>query len=196
MRRFAGRPAVFLLSRALATGDFAGVRGLLRRALAVPGRRTLDLGCGPGTFADLFAGEDYVGVDPDRRHVEYARRARPGTFLAGELGRLDLPDRRFDQAFSCGVLEHLGDRPARAVLAEARRVLVPGGRLLVVAELPPRGRLDRLRQALLGPVTRGAEGWRRLIGELAVVERIEPFSSGPTRFVGVQARTGNGPNPV
>jgi SAM-dependent methyltransferase len=188
VQRFSGSPALFLFSRGVVMGDFAAVRERLRRELAGPGRRTLDLGCGPGTFADLFAGEDYVGVDPRPAHVEYARRARPGVFLAGDLRRLELPDDRFDQAFSCGLVEHLGDGPARAMVAEARRVLAPGARLLVYAELPAADRRGRLRQALLGRVSRRAEEYRRLLAGAGSVDRLESFRSGLTDCLGVCVR--------
>ena len=188
MQRFSGSPAFFLFSRGVVMGDFAAVRERLRRELAGPGRRTLDLGCGPGTFADLFAGEDYVGVDARPGHVEYARRARPGAFLAGDPRRLELPDGRFDQAFSCGLLEHLEDGPARAVAAEAHRVLIPGGRFLVYAELPAGDRRGRLRQALLGRVSRGPEAYRRLLAGAGSVDRLEAFRSGLTDCLGVYVR--------
>ena len=189
MKRFCGRPAAFLVVRGIVTDDFAPIRERVRRELAAPGRRTLDLGCGPGAFADLFLGEDYVGVDPNPRHVAYARRARPGAFLAGDLRRLELPARRFDQALACGLFEDLSDGPARAVAAEARRVLVPGGRLLVFAELPAGGSLGRLRQAALGRVSRGGEEYRRLLAEAGRVERHETLRSGFTDFAVLHLRT-------
>ena len=75
------QPGLSLLTKALLAGDFAAVRARIRHHLGERGRRTLDLACGPGLFADLFAGEDYVGLDPDLRNVAWARRARPGAFL-------------------------------------------------------------------------------------------------------------------
>ncbi len=189
VKRFSSRPAVFLVVRAILTDDLAPIRERVRRELAVPGRRTLDLGCGPGTFADLFLGEDYVGVDPNPRHVAYARRARPGAFLVGDLRGLELPAQRFDQVLACGLFEDLSDGPARAVAAEARRVLVPGGRLLVFAELPARGPLGRLRQAVLGRVSRGGEEYRRLLAEAGRVERYETLRSGFTDFAALHLRT-------
>jgi len=189
MRRFRGRPAAFFVVRGLVTDDFAPIRERVRRELAAPGRRTLDLGCGPGTFADLFLGEDYVGVDPNPRHVAYARRARPGAFLVGDPGRLDLPAWRFDQVLACGLFEDLSDGRARAVAAEARRVLVPGGRLLVFAELPAGGPLGRLRQAVLGRASRGGEEYRRLLAEAGRVERHETLRSGFTDFAVLHHRT-------
>jgi SAM-dependent methyltransferase len=175
--------------RSILTGDFASIRERVRRELALPGRRTLDLGCGPGTFADLFLGEDYVGVDPHPRHVAYARRTRPGAFLVGDLRRLELPAQRFDQVLACGLFEDLSDGLARAVAAEARRVLVPGGRLLVFAELPAGSPLGRLRQAVVGRVSRRGEEYRRLLAEAGRVERLETVRSGFTDFVVLHLRT-------
>ena len=189
MKRFCSRPAVFLVMRAILTDDFAPIRDRVRRELALAGRRTLDLGCGPGTFADLFLGEDYVGVDPRPRHVAYARRTRPGAFLVGDLRRLELPAQRFDQILACGLFEDLSDGLARAVAAEARRVLVPGGRLLVFAELPAGGPLGRLRQAVGGRVSRRGEEYRRLLAEAGRVERLETLRSGFTDFVVLHLRT-------
>ncbi len=189
MKRLSARPSVFLFTRALMTDDFGPIRDRVRRELAAPGRRTLDLGCGPGTFADLFAGEDYVGVDTNRRHIEYARRIRPGAFLAGGLRTLELPEARFDQALACGLFEHLADGAALAVLAEVRRVLVPGGRLLVIAELPAADRLGRLRQAVLGSVSRRPEEYRRLLEEAGPLARLEAFRSGLTDCLAAQVRT-------
>lgn len=188
MRRFSSRPAVFLVVRAILTDDLAAIRARVAREMVQPGRRTLDLGCGPGTFADLFQGEDYVGVDANPRHVAYARRARPGAFLVDDLRRLQLPAQRFDQVLACGLFEGLTDGPARAVVSETRRVLVPGGRLLVFAELPASNLLGRVRQAALGPVYRGPDGLRRLLAEAGRVEHFEPLSSGFTRFVAVHVR--------
>jgi SAM-dependent methyltransferase len=191
VQRWRGRPTVYLLTRALATDDFAAVRDRVRRELPAPGRRTLDLACGPGLFADLFLGEDYVGVDANPRHIEYARRHRPGAFLAGGLRHLGLPDGRFDQALAFAVFEHMTDGAVLAALAEVRRLLVPGGRLLVIAELPAAGPGARLRQVLLGPVTRGPEAYRRLLAAAGTVERAEAFRSGWTSCLAVPVTRGS-----
>lgn len=188
MRRHSGRPTVYLLVRAILTDDLAPIRERVARELTAPGRRTLDLGCGPGTLADLFQGEDYVGVDPNPRLVAYARRSRPGAFVVGDLRRLELPAQRFDQVLACGLLEGLADGPARAVVSEARRVLVPGGRLLVFAELPAQGPLGRARQAAFGPVSRGPDGLRRLLAEAGRVEHFETLRSGFTDFAAARVR--------
>src|SRR5215510_4788533 len=114
------RPALSLFTRALLAGDFVPIRSRIRKHLGERGRRTLDIACGPGLFADMFAGEDYVGLDPDLRNVAWARRARPGAFLVATPQRIDLPDGRFDQVLAFGVLETLADDEVERLLRELR----------------------------------------------------------------------------
>jgi SAM-dependent methyltransferase len=112
---------------------------IARYAPAAPAR-VLDVGGGPGVYAAWLAGRGYQVrlLDPVSRHVEQARAraaAGPG-FLAdlGEARHLDEPERSADLVLLLGPLYHLTSRPQRvAALAEARRVLRPGGVLIAAA---------------------------------------------------------------
>jgi len=102
-------------------------------------RRTIaDLGCGPGALLPVLAAkaEHVIGVDSSARMLEEALRRHgglPGLSLRlGELERLPLRDGEADAAVMSLVLHHLAD--PLAGLRQARRVLAPGG-LLVLAEL-------------------------------------------------------------
>ncbi len=109
------------------------------RALAPgPGEIIADIGCGPGLLLEEIAravGDDgrAIGLDPsaDMRAAAAARcdgranvRIEDGTASA-----MPLRDASIDKAVSLQVFEYLSDIPA--ALAEARRVLRPGGRLVV-----------------------------------------------------------------
>ena len=96
-----------------------------------PPRRAIDLGCGNGRFLAALAerGAAATGVDAYADSLARARAKAPGaTLIAAELGDLPLPSASFDLVAALDVLEHL--EPAR-LLAEARRLLAPGGRLLL-----------------------------------------------------------------
>jgi SAM-dependent methyltransferase len=106
------------------------------RYLPPPGR-ILDVGGGPGTHAARLAGQgwDVTLVDPVPGHLDAATaRAADGPGFSACLGQADeLPaaDGSVDAVLLMGPLYHLFDRDDRlAALAEARRVLRPGGRLL------------------------------------------------------------------
>jgi len=140
-------PLLHIVALALCEDDLRAVRAFIRRHLRPEGR-TLDLGCGPGLFADLFAGGDYVGIDPRARFVDYARRRRPGAFLCEELAPVALPAGRFDQALAFDTLRPRSDAAGRTILAELRRLLAPGGRALIIERAAAAERVARLVPAL------------------------------------------------
>lgn len=93
--------------------------------------RVVDLGCGSGRA--LLWNRDWgaaaVGVDIAPFFSEDARGEID--LLLGDLRRLPFPDRAFTRAYSLDVLEHLSPEALGQMLAEANRVLEPGGRLFV-----------------------------------------------------------------
>lgn len=112
---------------------------MLELAGDVTGRRILDAGCGSGPlFAALRdRGAAVTGVDASAGLLELARR-RLGA--DADLRVLDLadplpfPDGAFDDVIASLVLHYLEDW--RPTLAELRRVLTPGGRLIVSVDHP------------------------------------------------------------
>jgi len=96
------------------------------------GRRALDIGCGTGTFAAALAlrgGGKVWGVDDSPEMLAEAEAKGSGVrFKRGRAESLPFKDVWFERAIMRLSL-HLFDRPAG--LAEAARVLVPGGRLVI-----------------------------------------------------------------
>jgi MPBQ/MSBQ methyltransferase len=106
-----------------------------------PGDTLLDIGAGYGAFVLSCRrhGLDAMGFELASFEVDMSRRrlarAEPGAdaaavFLKGDAGRLPFPDNAFHIVTLLNVLEHVPDY--RMVLAEAARVLRPGGKLFVV----------------------------------------------------------------
>jgi SAM-dependent methyltransferase len=108
------------------------------------GYRVLDLGCGAGEFTAIAteAGAAAIGIDIAEAAVRRARAAHPQLqFVLGEIdGELPFEDGGFELVWASEVIEHVGD--TARWLSEARRVLVPGGRLLITT--PSHGRLRLL----------------------------------------------------
>jgi ubiquinone/menaquinone biosynthesis C-methylase UbiE len=183
VERISDHPVLFILCRRILENDFKAIRALIRRDLRLgAGLRTLDLGCGPGAFADLFAGDPYVGADLNARYIAHAQRKCPGTFVVGDARQLDLPAASFEQVLIFGMLHHLSDDDARAVLREVVRVLVPGGRLLVIEDIPAISKLNLIGHLIHnvenGEYIRPPEAYHRLYAETLRVEREEILRSG------------------
>jgi ubiquinone/menaquinone biosynthesis C-methylase UbiE len=183
VEKVSDHPVLFIFFRSILENDFKAIRAVIRRHLKTGnGLRTLDLGCGPGEFADEFKGDDYVGADLNARYIEYANRKKPGRFVVTDARKVDLPDRRFDQVLIFGLLHHLPDDDVRAVLAEARRLLVPGGRILAVEDIPAISRLNLIGHLIHnvenGEHIRPPAEYRKLYEQAARIETEEVLQSG------------------
>jgi ubiquinone/menaquinone biosynthesis C-methylase UbiE len=120
-----------------------------------PGDHALDLGCGDGRFTGLLAaaGAQPVGADVAEAALCRARATHPEIefVLAPVSGALPLQDSAFDVVWASEVIEHVAD--TARWLSEVRRVLRPGGRLLLTTPNHPRlailiGGLERYAEPL------------------------------------------------
>ncbi|WP_326796472.1 class I SAM-dependent methyltransferase [Streptomyces sp. NBC_01808] len=111
-------------------------RALLAALLeqAGDGAPVADLGCGPGHVTGWLAahGARAVGIDLSPGMVALARREHPAAeFREGDLLRLPAADGEFGAAVALYSVIHLEPDELAPAFTEARRVLRPGGRLLV-----------------------------------------------------------------
>jgi SAM-dependent methyltransferase len=104
-----------------------------------PGERILDLGCAAGAVTHFLStfGCFAVGVDAEPWAVEAARALFPAlAFEVADVAALPFPDASFDKAVAADLVEHLDDATLAAMLAGARRVLVPGGTISLYTPNP------------------------------------------------------------
>lgn len=107
---------------------------LVRRHLAGLDGPVLDLGCGPGHWTAWLGslGVDVTGVETVPEFVAHARAHHPGsTFLQGDMTEVHVPDHAVAGVLSWYSTIHLPPTELDVVLAEFRRVLAPGGVLVV-----------------------------------------------------------------
>jgi ubiquinone/menaquinone biosynthesis C-methylase UbiE len=96
--------------------------------------RACDLGCGPGQVARYLHGRgaDVFGIDLSPMMVERAREANPDIeFRQGNMQKLDLPDESLAGIAAFYSIIHIPRGEVTQVLKELRRVLQPGGVLLL-----------------------------------------------------------------
>lgn len=115
-----------------------------------PGSQVLDLGCGTGTLAlwiaRAFPKVKIIGIDGDQNILHQA--AKKGQIAKADVHfqeacteKLPFEDSTFDTVVSCLVFHHLTPAVKRLALHEARRVLKPGGRILIMDWGKPNSRI-------------------------------------------------------
>ena len=115
---------------------------MIQLARLATGDTALDIGCGTGTLAiaakkRVGSAGAVFGIDASPAMVARAMRKSAKadidvTFTNAVVEALPFPDGRFDVVLSTLMLHHLPRHARRQCTAEIRRVLKPGGRLLIV----------------------------------------------------------------
>jgi SAM-dependent methyltransferase len=100
-------------------------------------RRVLDIGCGEGQVGRRLAGlgAEVVGLDPTDSQIREARnRGGLSGYLRAFAHQLPCRDAQFDMVVLCLAIEHV--QPFEAAIQEVARVLMPGGRFLLLLVHP------------------------------------------------------------
>jgi ubiquinone/menaquinone biosynthesis C-methylase UbiE len=112
----------------------------IRRIIDPAGKHVADIGCGGGIYSQAWheLGAEVVGVDFSDQMVAAAREQAAGlsriSFQQGDATATGLPAASRDVVFERALIHHLKDY--KACFAEAHRVLVPGGSLIVQDRTP------------------------------------------------------------
>ncbi|MEW9900585.1 class I SAM-dependent methyltransferase [Chitinivorax sp. PXF-14] len=113
-------------------------RDLYVNGFLLPGKgmRVLDIGCGPADILTRLPDVEYYGFDISHKYIERARQRFDGRcayFSCKHLAPEDLADLpRFDRIIAIGLLHHLDDDTAMAILRMASSRLAPGGRMVML----------------------------------------------------------------
>jgi dolichol-phosphate mannosyltransferase len=91
-----------------------------------PGGRALDIGCGSSRILESVPG--MIGLDVSIQKLRFMSR-RGCLVLKGSVYSLPFPDGAFEEVIFSQVIEHIPPKPQ--IMEEIRRVLKPGGRLII-----------------------------------------------------------------
>lgn len=91
-----------------------------------PGLKALDVGCGSSRILASVPG--MIGLDVSMQKLRFMRRQGCPT-LRGSVYSLPFPDGAFEEVIFSQVIEHIPKHPA--IMSEIRRVMKPGGRLII-----------------------------------------------------------------
>jgi ubiquinone/menaquinone biosynthesis C-methylase UbiE len=123
----------------------AALDNLIAHAAFEQAKKVFELGCGTGRFASrllakhLSSSASYFGIDlsqtmiaiAEQRVLPYAERAK--VVQSDGSMSFPLPDHSVDRVVSTYVLDLLSEEDIRRVISEARRVLIPDGKLCLVS---------------------------------------------------------------
>jgi len=183
IERLSDYPRFFLFCRGLLEANFTVIRQTIRDHLgAAQETKVLDVACGPGAFSELFPEESYTGIDLNPKYIRYARDTYRGEFSVQDARALDFPEGSFDEVLVYGLLHHLSDEDVTSVLRGMRRVLRPGGRALIIEDIPTESHLNLvghlLHWAENGHYIRPADDYRALLTPFFRFEDERLFRSG------------------
>jgi ubiquinone/menaquinone biosynthesis C-methylase UbiE len=137
----ASRANEIITAISMTIGRGPRARATAAAARLTPADRVIDIGCGPGTAVRLAArrADAATGIDPSpvmlqlARQISRIRHARHVSWAEGKAEKLPVPDGQATVAWAISSVHHWDDRAAG--LSEARRALVPGGRLVLAERL-------------------------------------------------------------
>jgi ubiquinone/menaquinone biosynthesis C-methylase UbiE len=92
--------------------------------------RILDVGCGIGSLEERFPGHEMIGVDRSEAMIQAAQDRVSAPFVLGDATALPVATASVDAVVSVSTLEFIPE--IETVLAEATRVLAPGGTLVAL----------------------------------------------------------------
>jgi ubiquinone/menaquinone biosynthesis C-methylase UbiE len=118
------------------TSDWADFRRHWQHYCPELGGRCLEIGCGAGRVTQALAADfrEVVAIDVSADMLSLAQLVVPPNVTLEQVTGAEIPleNQSVDGVFTCHVLQHLeGLDVVRAYLAEVRRVLVPGGTMMV-----------------------------------------------------------------
>jgi ubiquinone/menaquinone biosynthesis C-methylase UbiE len=175
------------LDEVMARGEAHGRDAAIEWIDPTPGKRILDLACGPGTLSLPLAhavspGGEVVGIDLAPGMIEVARSETPAglpvRFELMDMEDLRFPDHSFDAAVSGHGFQFVPD--LRRALAESRRVLKPGSRMAASVPVDPsrpseaQAILERMVGGALPPAPKARDQFatRRMVEDEATFAEI------------------------
>ncbi len=120
------------------------IGNIIKNTIDISQKSVLDFGCGTGANCCLFNPSYYLGIDPDEGRIRYAQKTYPNyRFQIMKELHHSIPSQSVNYILVISVLHHIQPSKLPYYLQEFRRILQPGGSVLVIEPcLLPHNRLN------------------------------------------------------
>lgn len=134
--RIASKPGLFLFFRKAGHFHYIAEHRVIRNYFSSlpPGSEILHIACESGYFSNFFKEYRYTGVDLSEVKIAYALKHFKGDFKVMDAMALEFAASTFDGILLSGVFHNIDDITSIQVLREAKRVLKPGGKVLILED--------------------------------------------------------------
>jgi len=132
----ASKPGLFLFFRKAGHFHYIAEHRVIRKYFSSlpPDSDILHIACESGFFSTFFKGFNYHGIDLNENKIAYARKHFQGNFRVMDAMALDFAASTFDGILLSGVFHNIDDITSLQVLREAKRVLNPEGKVLILED--------------------------------------------------------------
>lgn len=176
-------PAIFCFLRKVIEFNFVTIKRVIQKEFGViitdPGKLILDVPCGTGEFSPLFPEEGYTGIDISPRYIDYALRHYKKMFYCRDACNNGFKEAYFDLVLIIGFFHHLDMSDIEKALHEVRRVLKPGGRVLLIEDAPVKSSWDFISRILqsqdVGSNIRSSDVYKAILQKHFFIQRYYPI---------------------
>ncbi len=186
----AGNPRIFSFLRKVIELGFIKEKTIITQSLKIEvNQKILDIGCGTGEFSGLFNKESYTGIDINKEYINFAKTKKKKNFLVMDATDLKFEDETFDAILVMAILHHLELAGVEKVLSEAKRVLKPNGKILILEDAKLEGKdgiLTKLVQKFdKGAFIREPGEYQKMASKYFKPLKDWPFRSGACTYYGM-----------
>jgi SAM-dependent methyltransferase len=135
LKSFLSAPRIYRLHQQLLGGKSIKRKIYTEFVPKKSGLRVLDVGCGPAPDRHMLGDVQWTGLELNPRYVEYVeKRLKHGDrIFEGDVDSLlDIDQRDFDLVLISGVLHHLADGAASALLSDSAKIVSRHGKIVTI----------------------------------------------------------------
>ncbi|MCK5283610.1 MAG: class I SAM-dependent methyltransferase [Nanoarchaeota archaeon] len=109
------------------------IKKIIRKEFNFNDSKVLDFGCGTGSNSFIFKAENYLGVDIDKKRIDFASKLSPEyKFKVIENNILPANNNYFDYICVFAAIHHIPDYIFQGYIKEFKRVLKAHGKIIMI----------------------------------------------------------------